>query len=92
MIDKNAIISAEKSHLMLSMSLSVYMLIALYSCIYASRRLARPSIGKTIRRHFLRKHYYYVGIFIFVWGCYLANAYYQLFYPNVELLTEDQAE
>jgi hypothetical protein len=37
-------------------------------------------IDKTIRKYFLRKHFYYVGIFAGVWGCYLANAYYDLFY------------
>lgn len=72
----------EASHLILAMCLSVYMLIALYSCVYASRRLARPSINKKIRHFFLRKHYYYVAIFTIVWGFYLANAYFQLFYPD----------
>lgn len=81
--------ASEKSHLILSMSLSVYMLIALYSCIYASRRLARPSINKVIRKYFLKKHYYYVGIFIFVWGCYLAKSYYELFYPNIDNIQDD---
>jgi hypothetical protein len=80
----------QTSHLVLAMSLSVYMLIAIYSCIYASRRLARPSINKIIRKHFLRKHYYYVGIFIFVWGCYLAKSYYELFYPDVSSIKDPQ--
>lgn len=71
----------EISHLILASCLSAYMLIALYSCVYASRRLARPSINNQIRVFFLRKHYYYVAIFTVVWGFYLANAYFQLFYP-----------
>lgn len=57
------------------------MLVAIYSCVYASRRLARPSINKDIRRFFLKKHYFYVTLFILVWGCYMGNAYFSLFVP-----------
>jgi len=39
-------------------------------------------IDDSIRTSFLRKHFYYVGLFAFVWGCYLANAYFDLFYPE----------
>ena len=66
------------------MLLSVYILIALYSCIFASRRLDRKGINKVIRQKLLKKHYFYVAIFVFVWGVYLANAYYDLFYPRQE--------
>ena len=79
-----AIGDREFSHLVLAMCLSVYLLIALYSCVYASRRLNRPGISKKIRTHFLRKHYYYVAVFTFVWGGYLSNAYFELFYPDKE--------
>lgn len=41
-----------------------------------------------IRQKLLKKHYYYVGIFVIVWGAYLANAYYDLFYPNNKPSTE----
>jgi hypothetical protein len=58
------------------------MLIAIYSCVYASRRLNRPGISKEIRKHFIRKHFYYVAIFTLVWGAYLASAYFDLFYPE----------
>jgi hypothetical protein len=58
------------------------MLVAIFSCVYASRRLARPSISKKIRSVFLQKHFIYVFIFIVVWGCYMGNAYFQLFIPN----------
>ena len=34
------------AHLILSLVLSMYMLVAIYSCVYASRRLARPTINK----------------------------------------------
>jgi hypothetical protein len=41
-------------------------------------------MDKSIKSDFLRKHFYYVGVFAFVWGCYLANAYFDLFYPGNE--------
>lgn len=56
------------------------MLIAIFSCVYATRRLNRPGISKNIRHYFLQKHYYYVLIFTLVWGLYLSNPYYELFY------------
>lgn len=70
------------AHLILCSLLSLYILIALYSCIFASRRLDRKGINKVIRQKLLKKHYYYVAIFVIVWGAYLANAYYDLFYPG----------
>lgn len=77
------------AHLILCSLLSVYILIALYSCIFASRRLDRKGINKVIRQKLLKKHYYYVAIFVIVWGFYLANAYYDLFYPGEK---EDKPE
>lgn len=74
----------ETAHLILCTLLSMYILIALYSCIFASRRLDRKGINKVIRQKLLKKHYFYVAIFVFVWGAYLANAYYDLFYPRQE--------
>jgi hypothetical protein len=76
------------AHLLLCSLLSMYILIALYSCIFASRRLDRKGINKVIRQKLLKKHYYYVGIFVIVWGAYLANAYYDLFYPDKRTSTE----
>lgn len=64
------------AHLILSLVLSLYMMVAIYSCVYAARRLARPTINKKIMSVFLTKHYFYVFIFIFVWGCYMGNAYF----------------
>jgi hypothetical protein len=78
----------ERAHLTLCTLLSLYILIALYSCIFASRRLDRKGINKVIRQKLLKKHYYYVACFVLVWGAYLANAYYELFYPGQEKSTE----
>jgi hypothetical protein len=70
------------SHMILSMCLSVYMIVAIYSCVYASRRLHRPSINRDVRHFFLKKHYIFVTIFIVVWGCYMGYAYFSLFILN----------
>jgi hypothetical protein len=71
------------------MSLSIYIIVALYSCVYAQRRLTRPGLRKDIRRFFLRKHYSYVGVFILVWTLNLAKVYYQLFNPEPAEKEED---
>jgi hypothetical protein len=78
--NSNISVKKQSAHLILAWCLYLYLIIAIYSCVYASRRLDRMRIDKTIRKYFLRKHFYYVGIFAGVWGCYLANAYYDLFY------------
>lgn len=51
----------------LSFVMSVYILVAIYSVIYAGRRLERPGVSKEIRTLFLKKHTTYVGIFIIIW-------------------------
>jgi hypothetical protein len=51
----------------LSFVMSVYILVAIYSVIYAYRRLERPGVSKEVRTQFLRKHYVYVGVFIGIW-------------------------
>jgi hypothetical protein len=61
------------------MLLSVYIIIALYSCIFAMRRLMRPGVSKEIRYAFLIHHFLYVVTFIFIWSIFWANAYYYLF-------------
>lgn len=51
----------------LSFMMSVYILIAIYSCIYAIRRLERPGVSKEVRKMFLKKHVAYVVVFIVIW-------------------------
>lgn len=72
----------ERSNLVLAMCLSAYIIVALYSCIFALRRLLRPGVSKQIRSFFLVKHFLYVGVFIFIWTTYLASAYHHLFNPD----------
>lgn len=49
------------------MTLSVYILVALYSVVFAYRRLNRPGVSKEIRMMFIKKHFIYVAVFIVVW-------------------------
>ena len=57
----------QTSNLILSISLSVYIIGALYSMIFSFRRLNRPGVGKGIRTLFQKKHSYYVFLFIGIW-------------------------
>jgi hypothetical protein len=65
----------------LSFVMSVYILVAIYSTIFAYRRLQRPGVSKEIRTMFLKKHYIYVGVFICIWTIQLSQNYFQLFNP-----------
>ena len=66
---------------MLAMSLSLYILVALYSWVFSSRRLSRPGVSSEVRQLFSRKHSFYVGIFIVIWTSQLLASYYHLFNP-----------
>ena len=61
--------------------LSLYIVIAVYSLIYAYRRLNRPGVSKEVRYMFVRKHGLYVIVFISVWTMQECFNYYQLFNP-----------
>ena len=67
------------SNFFLAMSLSVYIVLALYSCVYAYRRLTRPGMSGEMRSYFIKKHVAYVASFIVIWTFYLASAYYHLY-------------
>lgn len=66
----------------LSIAMSAYILMAIYSVIFAYRRLERPGVSLEVRKMFLRKHYTYVFVFIFIWTIQLSQNYYLLFNPQ----------
>jgi hypothetical protein len=72
------------SNLVLVLTLTFYLIVASYSCIYAIRRLLRPGVSNEVRYYFLRKHLLYVITFSFIWIIYLSSPYYHL-------LTDDRA-
>ena len=57
------------------MTLSVYILVALYSVAFAFRRLNRPGVSKEIRMMFIKKHFIDVALFIVVWVSQLTQNY-----------------
>ena len=61
------------------LQMTVYILMALFSCVYALRRLLRPGMSAEVRMVFIRKHIGYVATFIIVWTFYLAYSYFKLF-------------
>lgn len=58
----------EAGNLVLAMTLSVYIVIATYSVVFSFRRLNRPGVSKEVRTLFVKKHFWYVLIFIFIWS------------------------
>ena len=69
-------------NLVLAMALSFYILIAVYSLVFAYRRLERPGVSKEARSMFLKKHLYYVLVFITIWSIQLSSNYFTLFNPS----------
>lgn len=63
-------------------SLSLYIVIAVYSLAYSFRRLHRPGVSASVRNLFLKKHFLYVMLFIIIWMIQQSNNYYYLFNPS----------
>jgi hypothetical protein len=59
----------------LSFVMSIYILTACYSVIYAYRKLERPGVSKEVRSMFLKKHYIYVFVFLVIWIIQLGQNY-----------------
>ena len=69
-------------NIVLALALSVYILVAIYSIVFAYRRLDRPGVSKEARSLFLKKHLYYVVVFTAVWTIQLSSNYFTLFNPS----------
>lgn len=54
-------------NMILAYTLSIYIIVAIYSTVFAFRRLNRPGVSKEVRSMFLKKHLYYVIVFIAIW-------------------------
>jgi len=66
---------------------------ALFSCVYAYRRLTRPGMSAEVRYVFIRKHIAYVATFIIIWTFYLAYSYFKLYNagtPEEEISADEQ--
>jgi hypothetical protein len=72
-----------RGNLILAMSLSLYILIALDSWIFSWRILNRPGVSKEVRLLFQKKHTAYVIFFIIIWMFQLSASYFHLFNPII---------
>ena len=68
--------------MVLAMTLSLYIVVAIYSTVYSYRRLHRPGVSAPVRSLFVKKHFLYVIVFIVIWMIQQSNNYYYLFNPN----------
>jgi hypothetical protein len=71
--------TSEVQNASLAVVLSLYILVSLFSIIYAARMLSRPGISSDIRQIFMKKHVLYAVSFIVIWSTILLNAYDQLY-------------
>jgi len=80
--NSNVQIQNGTGNIALSMSLSIYILVALYSVFFSYRRLNRPGVSKEIRMMFIKKHFFYVIVFIVIWVIQLSQNYVVIFNPQ----------
>jgi hypothetical protein len=71
-------------NLVLAFMLSIYILVAIYSFVFAYRKLERPGVSKEVRSMFLEKHLYYVVVFTIIWTIQLSSNYFTLFNPSTK--------
>lgn len=80
------------ANIVLAFTLSIYICVAVYSVIFAYRRLQRPGVSKSVRDMFWKKHATYVLVFIVIWVVQLSNNYFVLTHPrnknNLDVLSE----
>lgn len=68
--------------LVLALTLSLYIVVAIYSTVYSYRRLHRPGVSAHVRSIFVKKHFLYVIVFIVIWMIQQSNNYFWLFNPD----------
>ena len=64
--------------------ISIYLVVAISSVVYAYRVNTRPGMSTEVRRDFIFRHSMYVGTYIVTWLPYLGFAYYVLFATTVQ--------
>ena len=72
----------DTANLVLAMTLSLYIVVAIYSTVYSYRRLHRPGVSAPVRSLFVKKHFLYVVVFIVIWMIQQSSNYYWLFNPQ----------
>lgn len=56
--------------------ISIYIFMAVFSCVYAYSRLSRPGMSEEVRKFFLRRHISYVGALVLIWTFNLMSTYF----------------
>jgi hypothetical protein len=74
--------AAIATNVMLAMTLSIYIVVAVYSVVFSYRRLNRPGVSKEVRELFFKKHFYYVAVFTIIWALQQSSNFYHLFNPT----------
>lgn len=81
----------DQANLVLAMTLSLYIVVAIYSTVYSYRRLHRPGVSAKVRSLFVKKHFLYVVVFIIIWMIQQSNNYYNLFNPVAQGFDNNEA-
>ena len=82
----------DQANLVLAMTLSLYIVVAIYSTVYSYRRLHRPGVSAKVRSLFVKKHFLYVVVFIIIWMIQQSNNYYNLFNPVAQGFNDDDTD
>jgi hypothetical protein len=76
--------------MILCIILQFYILIAIYSVVFAVKKLNRPGVSTKVRILFIKKHFAYVFVFTIIWYITLSQNYFFIFNPNY--CPEDNSE
>ena len=76
----------------LSLVLHLYLVVSIFSLIYAARMLSRPGISAEIRQIFMRKHVLYNVAFIILWTITLLEEYDALYNRHFDHVLDPRYE
>ncbi|CAI2386238.1 unnamed protein product [Moneuplotes crassus] len=71
--------ASQRQNSAMAVILTLYILVSLFSIVYAARMLSRPGISSEIRDIFMKKHVLYSLSFIIIWTLNLLNTYHALY-------------
>jgi len=60
-------------------TITAYMIFAIFSCAYSYRMTTRPGMSSEIRKDFIMRHILYVLVYIIVWLPYLGLTFYTIY-------------
>lgn len=60
-------------------TITLYMIFAIFSCAYSFRMTTRPGMSSSIRKEFIWRHIMYVLVYIICWLPYLGLTFYTVY-------------